>query len=116
MELSIEPNDGGVARVRLAGRIVQDALSEATDPLQELLGEGAYGRNVILNLADATFIDSSGVGWLLKSRRCFREASGGLVLHSVSPIVSNMIRVMRLDTVLRIVPDEQAAMIAVKEK
>ena len=113
MDLSIEGSEGDIARVRLAGRIVQEA--PGADPMLKLLGSEGYRRHVLLNLAGASFIDSGGVGWLLKCHRCFREASGRLVLHSVPPVVSNVIRVMRLDTALKIAPDEQAALGVAKE-
>jgi anti-anti-sigma factor len=115
MDLSLEASEGDVARVRVAGRIVQERLSAMNDPVAELLGEGAYGRRVLMNMTGAAFIDSSGVGWLLKCHRAFREKGGRLVLHSIPPIVSNVLRVMRLETVLCIQPDESAALGAVKE-
>jgi anti-sigma B factor antagonist len=110
MQLSIVSNDGGVVRVRASGQITQGALAANPEPMGPLLGEGGYGRRVALSLADATFLDSSGMGWLLLCNKRFREADGRLVIHSVPPVVLDVIKVMRLDQVLKIAEDEVAAL------
>ena len=109
MRLSIVSDEGGVTRVRAGGKITQNALTATQDALGDLLGEGGYGRRVALSLADATFIDSSGLGWLLQRNKLFREAGGCLVIHSVPPVILEVIQVMRLDQALKIVDDEAAA-------
>jgi anti-anti-sigma factor len=112
MRLSIVSNDGGggVVRVQAAGQITQGALAGNPEPMGPLLGEGGYGRRVALGLADATFLDSCGVGWLLLCNKRIREAAGRLVIHSVPPMILDVIKVMRLDQVLKIVEDEAAAL------
>jgi anti-anti-sigma factor len=110
MRLNIVSNDGGVVRVQAAGQITQGSLAANPEPLAGLLGEGGYGRRVALGLAEATFLDSSGMGWLLLCNKRFREAAGRLVIHSVPPLVMDVIKVMRLDQVLKIADDETAAL------
>ncbi len=110
MRLSILSNDGGVVRAEATGQITQAALTANPEPLSGLLGDGGYGRRVALGLAEATFLDSSGVGWLLMCNKRFREASGRLVIHSVPPVILDVIKVMRLDQVLKIADDETAAL------
>ena len=113
MDLSIESNDKGVVRVKVKGQIVQTALNMPPEPLGQLLGDGAYGHKVVMNLGEATFIDSSGLGWLLMCHRRFRDAAGRFILHSMPPMVSDVVKVMRLDQVLKIVEDEGSALSAV---
>jgi anti-sigma B factor antagonist len=110
MQLNIVSNDGGVVRVQAGGQITQGALAANPEPLGVLLGEGGYGRRVALSLADATFLDSSGMGWLLLCNKRFREADGRLVIHSVPPVVLDVMKVMRLDRVLKLAEDEVAAL------
>jgi anti-sigma B factor antagonist len=110
MQLNIVSNDGGVVRVQAAGQITQGALAANPEPMGTLLGEGGYGRRVALGLAETTFLDSSGMGWLLLCNKRFREADGRLVIHSVPPVVLDVIKVMRLDLVLKIAEDEAAAL------
>jgi len=111
MQLSIVSDNGGVTRVQATGQITtQDTLAGKLEPMSQLLGEAVYSRRVALNLAEATFIDSSGLGWLLLCNKRFREAAGKLVLHSVPPAILDVIKVMRLDEVLKIAEDEAAAL------
>jgi anti-sigma B factor antagonist len=112
MQLSIVSSDGSVSRLQVAGQITQGALANRPEPIGELLGQGAYARRVSLDLAEATFIDSSGLGWLLSCNKHFREAGGKLVIHSVPPVILDVIKVMRIDQVLTIVEDEAAAAVA----
>jgi anti-anti-sigma factor len=110
MRLSIASNNGDVIHVQAAGQITQGALAVNPEPLAGVLGDGPYERRVALSLADATFLDSSGMGWLLMCNKRFREASGRLVIHSVPPVILDVIKVMRLDQVLKIAEDETAAL------
>lgn len=108
MELSIQSTDGNVVRVQVAGQIVQNALA-SSEPLGKLLNNG-FGRKVLLSLAEATFIDSSGLGWLLGCNKRFRECAGLLVVHSVPPMVLDVMKVMQLDRVLKIAEDDTSAL------
>jgi anti-anti-sigma factor len=114
MRLSIVSNDGDVVRMQAAGQITQGALAVNPEPMGDLLGEGSYGRRVALGLAEATFLDSSGMGWLLLCNKRFRETAGRLVIHSVPPVILDVIKVMRLDQVLKIAEDETAALAALQ--
>ena len=109
MQLNIVSSDGAVSRLQVTGQITQGALASQPEPIGELLGEGAYARRVTLDLSEATFIDSTGLGWLLQCNKHFREAGGMLVIHSVPPVILDVVKVMRLDQVLKIVEDEAAA-------
>jgi anti-anti-sigma factor len=60
-------------------------------------------------MGETTFLDSSGVGWLLGCNKRFRQGGGSMVLHTVPPIVLDMLKVMRLEQVLKIADDEPAA-------
>ena len=48
MKLSIVQDDGQSVRVAVAGQITQREVSPLDEPLQALLGPGAYGRAVRL--------------------------------------------------------------------
>jgi len=110
MELTILSSDNDVVRMRLSGEVVQATLPGLSERIETLLGSEDYRRRVLLDLAQTPFIDSSGLGWLLALNKRFRESAGMLVLHSVLPMVLDVIRVMRLDRVLHVVEDQQAAL------
>jgi len=109
MKLSIVQDDGQSVRVAVNGPITQREVSPLHEPLQELLGPGAYGRTVRLDLSGANVLDSSGVGWLLTCHKRMREAGGRLTLAAPHPIVSNVLRVLKLDKVFEIEPSAAKA-------
>jgi len=109
MQLSMLSNDGQVARVQCAGQITQNDLEPGQDPLEGLLGEGVFGRKVLMNLERTNYIDSSGISWLIISHKHFLQGGGKLVLHSIPPLVNQVLQVLRMPLVLHIAKDEAAA-------
>jgi anti-anti-sigma factor len=109
MKMTVAAGDGEVVRVALSGPVSQRELAPMAEPLQELLGPSAYGKRVMLDLCDVSYLDSSGVGWLLACNKRMRQAGGKLVLHSYSPIVSNVLRVLKLERVLDLAENVAAA-------
>jgi anti-sigma B factor antagonist len=102
MKLSIANDDGRCALVAVSGRVTQGDLGPIHEPLAELLGPGAYQRQVRLDLSDTSYMDSSGVGWLLTCHKRMKAAGGKLTLCSPHPTVENVLRVLRLEKVLDI--------------
>jgi len=114
MELSTVSDDGQVLRLRASGRITQDVLSPREDELGELLGAEGYARRVVLSLADVDFMDTSGISWLLARHKRFREAGGTLVIHSLLPMVLEVLKVLRLHLVFRLAENESAALASIQ--
>lgn len=109
MKLILQSQDGTLARLAVQGRVSQrDVLSE-TEPLKDVLGEEAYGKRILLDMSEVMVLDSSGVNWLLICQRKLRERGGQLVLHSLSPIAMNVIKVLNLQSVFTMAADEQQA-------
>lgn len=102
MQLAIAREDGQTVEVAVTGQITQREIDPLRDPLVELLGPNAYGREVRLDLREATYMDSSGVGWLLLCHKRMRQAGGRLVLVDPHPVVANVLRILKLDRVLSI--------------
>lgn len=115
MKLSVVCDEGDVLRLQASGRITQERLSSDSDRMGELLGTGGYRRKVVLGLADVDFIDSSGIGWLLRCQKRFREADGKLVIHSVVPMVSEILKMLRLHLVFQMADNESAALALARE-
>ena len=109
MKLTLAPsqanNDSGSAgddntvRVALAGRVTHRELDPLQDPLIELLGPGGYGKIVYLDLSEASYLDSSGVGWLLSCHKRMQQAGGRLRLERPHPMVVNVLKVLKLEKV-----------------
>ena len=116
MQLAIQSEDNGVVQVKSSGRITQDQLAKKPDPLGDLLGSGVYSRNLLLDMSDTEFLDSSGVSWLLVSHKKFQEENGRMVIHSVPPIVLNVIKILRMNLVFELADNEEKALEKIREK
>jgi anti-anti-sigma factor len=104
MKLSIAQDDGQSVRVAVNGPVTQRELSPLQEPLVDLLGPGAYARQVRLDLSGTDYMDSSGVGWLLTCHKRMKQAGGKLTVYSPHPVVANVLNVLKLDKVLDIEP------------
>jgi anti-anti-sigma factor len=101
-KLSLVAKDPEVTRVRTEGDITQIDLRGGADLLEELLGMECYARKVSLNMEKTNYIDSAGVGWLVKSHKRFQMAGGRLEIHSITPMVMQILRLLRMPEVLNI--------------
>ena len=61
-------------------------------------------RNMILDLTDTRYCDSSGLSSILVANRLCRDSGGTFVLCGLQPSVSKLITISQLDSVLNIVP------------
>jgi anti-anti-sigma factor len=108
MDITAMADDVGVRRLRIRGRIVQNSLGEQWSALDRLLNPGEPPRPLLLDLAEADFIDSSGLSFLLMWHKRYCTAGTKFVMHSIQPMVFDVLRTMRLDSVFHIAADEGA--------
>ena len=104
MQLDFSSDQDTVA-VALKGRITHATLDIGNDPLAAH-NPDVYTRRVLF---DVDYVDSSGVSWLLTCHKRSREAGGKLILHSITPLVLQVIRVLKLDQVFCIADSARAA-------
>ena len=57
---------------------------------------------VLLDLTDLTFVDSTGLGVFVRAGKELRAAGGGLVLRSPGDRVANLLSITRLEEVFEI--------------
>jgi anti-anti-sigma factor len=100
MKLSLDQSDGDSIRVAVSGKITQHDFGPIQEPLEALVGPGVYAKQVTLDMSDATYMDSSGVGWLLTCHKRMREAGGKLQMGNVQPLIANMLRLLKLSRML----------------
>jgi anti-anti-sigma factor len=80
----------------------------------ELLTLHAEGiKNIILDLKEVKYTDSSGLSSLLVGNRIVQEEGGIFVLSSLSDHTAKLIKISQLDSVLNIVPTVEEAVDAV---
>ena len=78
------------------------------DKIQELLDAGH--RNVAVNLVQVSFVDSSGIGAMVRSFTSVTRAGGKLLFFSPTKMIRQTLKMVRLDTVLSLYDDESAAL------
>ena len=116
MRLTITSDNDDVLLLEASGCIAQSDVSPLDDPMRDLLGERGFGRRVVLNLGGVEFVDSSGIGWLIASHKRFRKDGGKLVVHSVRPVVTEILKILKFHQVLVIAKNERAALAAVQRE
>jgi len=101
-------NTAGVAVLDLNGRIV---LGEETKRLEETLRDlaGRGEKKILLNLADVTYIDSSGLGALVRSHMAVTELEGQIKLLNVPAKVQTLLKITKLHTLFELYDTEAAA-------
>ena len=98
----------GVTVVDVSGRIT---LGEGCTQLRELIREelGKGNKNILLNLADVTYIDSSGIGELVSGFTGVARQGGALKLLNLTKKVHDLLQITKLYTVFDVHDDEAKA-------
>jgi anti-anti-sigma factor len=109
MSLVLIANDEDVLRLYATGKIMHAHSADEPDQLRTFTGPDGYGRRVLVNLEQVSFIDSSGIGWLLSVHKRFQNAGGKLILHTLPESIQLTLKILRLDAVLNIAETEADA-------
>lgn len=81
--------------IALAGEIIMDMVLESKTELGRLVA-GHEGRGVVLDLADVTFMDSSGVGLLIGLRRQCQDRGLDFRVTNPCPPIRKLFDTLRL--------------------
>lgn len=96
--VTTERVDGGVI-LTPQGRLTVVSVPRLRDAVADALEAG--GTILVVNLAETTFVDSSGLGALVSALKSARQAGGDLRLVAPSEQVSMVLRLTNLDRVLQ---------------
>jgi anti-anti-sigma factor len=66
-------------------------------------------RNIVLDLSQVKFADSSGLSSLLVGHRLCKNADGSFILSGLNEAVARLINISQLESVLSIVPTVEEA-------
>ncbi len=98
-------NIGDVCVLSPHGKIViGDEVSALREKVKELLDGG--NRNLLINLADVSYIDSTGVGALVGCYTTIRNQGGQMKLSNLSQRIRDILLVTKLLTVFDIYDSE----------
>jgi anti-sigma B factor antagonist len=100
---------GDAVVVDIVGRL---ALGDGTAALRDVMRNFAEQgkKHIILNLAAVNFVDSSGLGELVRTHASVRSHGGQLKLVNPSKHVHDLLKMTKLDRVLDVVQDEASAL------
>ena len=114
MNITTEERDG-FALVRVSGRVVRENQSELKVKLDEIISRKI--RGVALDFEGVEYLDSAGLGCCVAIHKHLHDAKrGAMVLFNASPTVEKMWKLISLDLVIPLFPDEEAALAKLKEK
>jgi anti-anti-sigma factor len=101
------PAPPGTLLLRLTGELDLAASSGFREHVENALAAGAH--NVVIDMAEALFIDSSMLKELLRAHTAAGEASGRLVLVGVRPTVERLLTLTRVRDLLTLVATRDEA-------
>ena len=98
----------GITVIDARGRIT---LGDGDALLRDTIGELVANthRKLLLNLAEVSYIDSSGLGVLVGAYTTVRKQGGELQLLNLTKRVRNLLQITKLYTVFTVSGDETAA-------
>ncbi len=97
----------------ITGRIT---LGEGNVMLREIVRElvDKGNKKIVLNLAEVLYVDSSGVGELVKTHTTIRNQGGQLRLINLNQRINDLLQMTRLSSVFDIEKDEASAIRSLK--
>ena len=100
--------EGDVTIVDTSGRLtLGKGTSLLRDKLRELVEGGS--RRIVLNMADVTYIDSSGLGELVAAHTTVTTAGGQVKLLNLAKRVHDLLKLTKLYTVFETFENEAQA-------
>ncbi|WP_411734260.1 STAS domain-containing protein [Paeniglutamicibacter sp.] len=97
MELSHKAN-GSYTEVLASGRLNMVSAPNLRSYVGEVVASGS--NRIVVNLAQTTFMDSSGLGALIGCLKTARQAGGDLRIAAVQPQVQMVLELTSMDRVL----------------
>jgi anti-sigma B factor antagonist len=105
---------GDIVVLDISGRIT---LGEGNVILREivrgLVDKG--NKKIVLNLGEVQYIDSSGIGELVRTHTTVRNQGGQLKLVNLNKRVNDLLQMTKLSAVFEIESDEASAMKSLRE-
>lgn len=109
LELRTQPMGGDTCLVELRGELEVESCRSARKEFRTLL-ESPH-RRFLLDMGRLTFIDSAGLGMLVRFLRRVRDAGGGLVLVRANPSVRKLFRMTGLDALFAFAEDHEEGLL-----
>ena len=107
VEIGVRESEG-ITILDLSGRlVVSESLNDLRECIKRLMGEGH--TEMVANLADVDYIDSTGLGTLVICYTTLQKAGGALKLENLNRRNIELLLLTKLSTVFELFNDEQSA-------
>jgi anti-sigma B factor antagonist len=103
MTISIQTRHAdNIAILVMSGRLtIGDSVAALHDAVKERFAAG--DKNIVLDMREVSYVDSTGLGTLVTSLTCARNHGGTLRLANVQPRIQDLLDVSKLYMVFQIV-------------
>ncbi|WP_309648982.1 STAS domain-containing protein [Nocardioides sp.] len=99
IEFDVRTLESGVGAVTPRGRLNMVAARQLKDILTTLSSDGVH--QIVVDLAETTFVDSSGLGALIGGVKSTRQMGGDLrIVRPTEPVLA-VLQITNLDKILR---------------
>ncbi len=114
MALTIHSREvDGVTVLDLSGRItLGEGSVQLREAVRDLISKGS--KNILLNMGDVNYIDSSGLGELVSAFTTAKNQGAAVKLLSLTKKVKDVLQLTKLYTVFDIYDDEASAISSFK--
>jgi anti-sigma B factor antagonist len=109
LQLSVREIEPKIAAVVFSGRIMVGPQSQKIEQqVADLLAKGYTA--IIFDLSGVSHMDSTGVGQFIASQTQVMKVGSRLLLAAANPVIREVFRVTRLDSVFRFFDDIDSAL------
>ena len=105
----VSARDADPLRLAAVGQISQTGMNYSSDPFIAAGGDDVYRRRVAVNTEKVSYIDSGGISLLIVAQKRFVQNGGKMVLHSIPPLVRQVLDLLHLGSVLTLAGSEEDA-------
>ena len=99
IEIEVDRRESGIGVVVPKGRLNMVSARQLKELLAELVSSGS--TRVVVDLAETTFLDSSGLGAIIAGLKSARQAGGDLRIARPTATVLTVFQLTNMDKVLR---------------
>lgn len=110
-----ERADGQIRILHVTGKVTRADGERVLRARIEDLSDRGYNR-IVLNLAEVPYMDSSGLGELVRCYSSLRRESGTMALTHLSPRIVDMLRITKLGEVFDTFDTDADAVLALSAR
>lgn len=111
MNIAVEEMEGGITRILLEGRLDIEGAA-AVDLRMNVIAGSA--KRVLVDLEKVSFLGSMGLRAIVVPSQAVNRRGGKLVLFKPQPLVEEVLKTSRIDTVIPVRHDLESALAALE--